>query len=209
MADQRKTNNLRERIARLRDFLSLERNVTIASGAVFLLGFGEELWKKFLPKYLEALGASTPMIGLFGTAEDFFDAVYQYPGGWIADRFGRRRALLFFLGLACAGYLAYLFGPTWQFAFLGLGLVMGWQSMASPTIFAVIGDALPREKRAMGFTIQSILKRVPIVIAPVIGGVIIASYGIVSGVHIGLMVTLALAALTALLIRLINITSEA
>ena len=57
---------------RVADFLSLERNVTAASSAVFLLGLGEELWKKFLPKYLEALGASTPVIGLFGTAEDFF-----------------------------------------------------------------------------------------------------------------------------------------
>jgi MFS family permease len=189
----------------LRDFLSLERNVSVASGAVFLLGFGEELWKKFLPKYLEALGASTPVIGLFGTAEDFFDAMYQYPGGWIADRFGRRRALLFFLGLAGAGYLVYLFGPSWPFAFLGLALVMGWQAMASPAIFAVIGDSLPKEKRAMGFTIQSILKRVPVMIAPIAGGVIIASRGIVSGVHVGLLVTLALAALTALLIRFINI----
>lgn len=195
------------RTARLQDFLSLERNVTIASGAVFLLGFGEELWKKFLPKYLEALGASTPMIGLFGTAEDFFDAVYQYPGGWIADRFGRRRALLFFLSLACAGYLVYLIGPSWPLAFLGLALVMGWQSMASPAIFAVIGDSLPKERRAMGFTIQSILKRVPVVIAPIVGGIIIASQGIVSGVHLGLLITLAVAALTALLIRFINITA--
>src|ERR1700730_8949632 len=103
------------RVAWLRDFLSLERNVTIASGAVFLLGFGEELWKKFLPKYLEALGASVPAIGWFGTAEDFFDAVYQYPGGWIADRFGQRRALLFFLSLAGAGYIVYLLGPSWPF----------------------------------------------------------------------------------------------
>jgi MFS family permease len=189
----------------LRDFLSLERNVTIASGAVFLLGFGEELWKKFLPKYLEALGASTPVIGLFGTAEDFFDAVYQYPGGWLADRFGRRRALHFFLSLAVAGYLVYFFGLSWPFTFLGLALVMGWQSMASPAIFAVIGDSLPKEKRAMGFTIQSILKRVPIVIAPVIGGVIIASRGVVAGIHVGLIVTLALAALTAILIRFINV----
>lgn len=195
------------RAAWLRDFLSLERNVTVASGAVFLLGFGEELWKKFLPKYLEALGASTPVIGLFGTAEDFFDAMYQYPGGWIADRFGRRRALLFFLALACAGYLVYLFGQSWPFAFLGLALVMGWQAMASPAIFAVIGDSLPKERRAMGFTIQSILKRVPVMIAPIAGGVIIASRGIVSGTHVGLLVTLALAALTALLIRFINIAS--
>jgi MFS family permease len=199
------TDKTAGRVAWLRDFLSLERNVTIASGAVFLLGFGEELWKKFLPKYLEALGASVPMISLFGTAEDFFDAVYQYPGGWIADRFGRRRALFFFLGLACAGYFVYLFGPSWPFAFLGLALVMGWQSMASPAIFAVIGDSLPKEKRAMGFTIQSILKRVPVMIAPVVGGVIIASRGIVSGVHLGLIITFALAALTALIIRFINI----
>lgn len=209
MNDQPTASQSNSTLKRLGDFLSLERNVTLASGAVFLLGFGEELWKKFLPKYLEALGASTPVIGLFGTAEDFFDAVYQYPGGWIADRFGRRRAFLFFLGLACAGYLVYLFGPSWQFAFLGLALVMAWQSMASPAIFAVIGDALPKEKRAMGFTIQSILKRVPIVIAPVVGGLIIASRGIVSGVHIGLIVTLAIAALTALLLRFINITRAA
>ena len=197
------------RLSRLKEFLSLERNVTLASGAVFLLGFGEELWKKFLPKYLEALGASTPVIGLFGTAEDFFDAVYQYPGGWIADRFGRRRAFFLFIGLACIGYLLYLFGPSWPFAFAALAFAMAWQSMASPAIFAVIGDALPAEKRAMGFTIQSILKRVPIVIAPVIGGVIIASVGIVRGVHLGLVVTLALAVLTLLVIRLINITRAA
>ena len=82
--------------AGLTDYLSLERNVSIASAAVFLLGLGEELWKKFLPKYLEALGASTPLIGLFGTVEDFFDAVYQYPGGWIADRLGRRSAFLIY-----------------------------------------------------------------------------------------------------------------
>jgi MFS family permease len=189
-------------------FLSLERNVTLASGAVFLLGFGEELWKKFLPKYLEALGASVPVIGLFGTAEDFLDGIYQYPGGWIADRLGRRRAFLFFLGLAFIGYLIYLLGPSWPFAFAGLAFVMAWQSMASPAMFAVIGDSLPPEKRAMGFSIQSILKRVPIVIAPIVGGMLIARRGIVSGVHVGLMVTLVIAILAALLIRLIDITIQ-
>ena len=197
------------RAAWLRDFLSLERNVTLASGAVFLLGFGEELWKKFLPKYLEALGASTPVIGLFGTAEDFFDAVYQYPGGWIADRFGSRRAFLIFIGLACIGYLFYLFGASWQFVVIGLAFSMAWQSMASPAIFSVIGEALPKEKRAMGFTIQSILKRVPIVIAPIVGGAIIGSLGIVLGIHVGLVITLVFVVLTVCMIRLINIAHVA
>src|SRR5215467_3870553 len=177
---------------KLIDYLSLKRNVSLASAAVFILDLGEELWKKFLPKYLEALGASTPVIGLFGTAEDFFDAVYQYPGGWLADRLGRRRAFLIFVSLASAGYLVYLLSPSWPLVFAGLALVMAWQSMASPAIFAVIGDALPRERRAMGFTLQSILKRIPIVIAPIVGGVLIASMGLVNGVHVGLLITLAL-----------------
>ena len=209
MVRQSPTNEPASLSTKLADYLSLERNVSIASAAVFLLGLGEELWKKFLPKYLEALGASTPIIGLFGTAEDFFDAIYQYPGGWIADRLGRRRAFLIFIALASAGYLVYYFASSWPLVFVGLALAMAWQSMASPAIFAVIGDSLPRDRRAMGFTLQSILKRLPIVIAPVIGGAMIVSLGIVKGVHAGLLITLALAAVTLLLVLKVNVAIKA
>ena len=193
------------RRARVADFLSLERNVTIASAAILLIGFGEELWTTFLPKYLEALGATAPIVGLFGTGQDFFDAVYQYPGGWLSDRYGRRRSFLIFIALASSGYFVYLFSRSWPVVFVGLALSLAWSSMASPAIFAVIGDSLPRERRAMGFTLQSILKRVPTVIAPVLGGALIASRGVLSGVHIGLVITLVLAAVTALLVQRINI----
>jgi MFS family permease len=193
------------RRARVANFLSLERNVTIASAAILLIGFGEELWTTFLPKYLEALGATAPIVGLFGTGQDFFDAVYQYPGGWLSDRYGRRRSFLIFIALASSGYFVYLFSRSWLAVFVGLALSLAWSAMASPAIFAVIGDSLPRERRAMGFTLQSILKRVPTVIAPVIGGALIASRGVLSGVHIGLVVTLVLAAVTALLVLRINI----
>ncbi|MGZ5483698.1 MAG: MFS transporter [Pyrinomonadaceae bacterium] len=195
--------------ARVSDYLGLERNVSLASAAIFILGLGEELWKKFLPKYLEALGASTPVIGLFGTAHDFFDAIYQYPGGWLADRVGRRRTFITLITAASAGYLVYLFSPSWPFLFVGLALVTMWQSMGSPAIFAIIGDSLPRERRAMGFTVQSILKRVPVVIAPLAGGLLIARLGIVKGIHVSLVVTLFLAAVTLLVVRKITLTARA
>ena len=188
------------------NYLSLERNVSLASVAVFIIGLGEELWKKFVPKYLEALGATTPIIGLFGAAEDFFDAVYQYPGGWLADHLGRRRAFMIFVGIASAGYVVYLLSPSWPFLFVGLALVMAWQSMASPAIFAVIGDSLPRQRRAMGFTLQSILKRLPIVIAPIAGGALIASLSVVKGVHVALLITLLLALLAMMLLSKVNVT---
>jgi len=190
---------------RLTNFLGVERNVTAASGAVFLVGLGEELWKKFLPKYLELLGASATAIGLFGTAEDFFDAIYQYPGGWLADHWGRRRAFLMFLAAASTGYLIYLFSPSWPYLFLGLAFTMAWQSMASPAIFATIGDALPKERRAMGFTVQSMLKRIPMVISPLLGGAIIAAFGLRMGVRAGLAITLVFVGIAVPLLFLINL----
>lgn len=195
--------------AMVADALGLERNVSLASAAVFILGLGEELWKKFVPKYLEALGASTPVIGLFGTAQDFFDAIYQYPGGWLADRVGRRRAFVTLVTAASLGYLVFLFSPSWPFLFLGLALVMTWQSMGSPAIFAVIGDSLPRERRARGFTLQSILKRLPIVVAPIVGGLLITRLGIVKGIQLSLVITLFLAGVTLLLVRKITLTARA
>jgi MFS family permease len=171
-----------------------------ASGAVFLVGLGEELWRKFLPKYLESLGASVAAVGLFGTAEDFFDAVYQYPGGWLADHWGRRRAFLIFLTAAIGGYFIYLASPAWPYLFLGLAFVMAWQAMGSPAMFATIGDALPRERRAMGFTIQSMLKRIPMVISPLIGGAMIGALGLHRGIRTGLVITLVLAACAAMLL---------
>ena len=86
---------------------------------MFLIGCGENLWRRFLPKYLQSLGAPIEAIGLFGTAEDFLYGVYQYPGGWIADRYGRRAALILFISLAALGYLVYLVLPAWPLAFVG------------------------------------------------------------------------------------------
>jgi MFS family permease len=188
-----------------RDLFGIDRNVVAASSAAFLLGLGEELWKRFLPKYIEALGGGPLAVGLFGTTRDLLDAVYQYPGGWLADHLGRRRALVIFIVLSAVGYLIYLLSPSWEIVFLGLAFSMAWQSMASPGIFAVIGDALPKERRAMGFTILSLVKRVPIIIAPIIGGYLVASLGIISGVRTGLAATIVLAAMTILIVLAVNL----
>ena len=186
-------------------FLGLERNIVAVSAAMFLMGLGEELWKRYMPKYLEVLGAPVTAIGLYGTARDFLDGVYQYPGGWVADRYGRRQALLAVVSFAAIGYAIYWLAPSWPFVFVGLVFVMAWSSMASPTLFAVVGDALPRQRRAMGFTVQSILRRVPIVLAPTLGGLVIAASGVRQGVRVGLVVTVVLAIATFVVVRRVSI----
>jgi len=172
---------------------------------MLLMNLGENLWRRFLPKFLQSLGAPITAIGLFGTAEDFLDGVYQYPGGWIADRYGRRAALLLFVSLTMIGYGLFAVLRNWLLAFLALGFIMAWDAMASPTLFAVVGDALPSEKRTMGFTVQAILRRVPIVIAPTLGGFAIAALGLRGGVRIGLLLSILLALATLLVASRVRI----
>ncbi len=190
-----------ERLSRVASALGLERNTTAVVGAMFLMALGENLWRRFLPKYLEALGAPVVAIGAYGSTEDLLDGLYQYPGGWVGDRHGRRRALLLFVSLAAAGYLVVASATAWPTVILGIVFVMAWTSMASPTLFAVVGDSLPRERRAVGFSVQAILRRVPILVAPVIGGGLIAAHGVVAGVRVGLVVSIALAGATLLVVR--------
>lgn len=156
---------------------------------------GEELWVRFVPKYLELLGATAWGIAVYGTLKDLLDAVYQYPGGWLADRLGRRAALMLVIGLAIVGYLLYLLSPGWEWVLFGTLFVAAWSSLTLPAIFAIIGDNLPQARRAIGFGVQSILKRVPIVIAPPLGGWLIASVGLPGGMKLGLAITIALAVL--------------
>ena len=98
------------------------------------------------------------------------NAFYHYPGGAESDWLGLKRALVLFNVIASVGYLIYLLSPSWSLFLAGTLLVMVWSSMSQPAIFALIGDTLKRSQRAMGFSVQSIWKRIPIVLAPPLGG---------------------------------------
>jgi MFS family permease len=185
----------------IRDWLGLKHNVIILFIVILVLGMGEELWIQFVPKYLEALGASVLIIAVYGSLKELLDAVYKYPGGWLADRMGRRRALILFALLSLFGYLIYLIAPNWHWILIGTFFVMAWSSLTSPAIFAIIGDNLPQNRRAISFGMQSILKRIPIVIAPLLGGWVMVKIGLISGVHLGLIITLFLAFLSIFIVK--------
>jgi len=172
----------KQRYSAVSKFFALEHNITVLLGALLVIGMGEELWVRFMPKYLE-----------FGSFKRVVDTIYQYPGGWLADRLGRNRALVMFNLIAALGYLLYLLTVSWELIIIGTLLVLAWSSMSQPAIFALIGDTLGRSRRAMGFSVQSIWKRIPIVIAPPLGGYLLARFGFVSGMHIGFAISMVLA----------------
>src|ERR1700750_1073121 len=102
--------NMRDRMA---DSFSLKRNLVLLLIAIFLIGAGEELWMRFVPKYLQALGASVFLIGAFDAIRILLGAIYAYPGGIVVDRWGHRRAFLAFNLFSIAGYSLVLLIPHW------------------------------------------------------------------------------------------------
>ncbi|MGH7644375.1 MAG: MFS transporter [Gemmatimonadales bacterium] len=176
--------------------MSGTRNVFIMSAAVFALIAGEQLWTRFLPVYLVTLGAPAVALGLWGSSKDFIDAALQYPGGALSDRYGSQRALLLFTAIAGLGYIAFWVSPSWGWMFLGLLFATAWGSLASPAMFALVAESLPAGRRARGFLIQSVLRRVPIVFAPTLGGMLVERLGLRDGLRIGFSISIMLAIIT-------------
>ena len=61
---------------RLAQFFGLKRNLVVLLVAIFVIGAGEELWMRFVPKFLQALGASVFVIGLYDALRTLLGALY-------------------------------------------------------------------------------------------------------------------------------------
>jgi MFS family permease len=177
-------------------FFGLKRNLVILLIATFVIGAGEELWIRFLPKYLQALGASVFVIGLFDALRTLLGAIYAYPGGVLVDRWGHRRAFLAFNLLSIAGYSVVLLIPHWGAVIAGMFLFLSWTCFSLPATFSLIGATLGADRHAMGVGMQSVIKRLPIMIAPIVGGYLIDRFGIIDGVRIGLASSILLSGAT-------------
>jgi MFS family permease len=186
---------------RLADFFGLKRNLVILLVAIFVIGAGEELWMRFVPKYLQAVGATVFVIGLYDALRTLLGAIYAYPGGVLVDIWGHRRAFIIFNLISIVGYALVLLVPHWAAVIAGMFLFLSWTCFSLPATFSLIGAALEANRHSMGVGVQSVIKRLPIMIAPIFGGILIDRFGIINGVRIGLVVSVFLSAATILLQR--------
>src|SRR6201982_2400080 len=179
---------------RLADFFGLKRKLVILLIAIFVIGAGEELWMRFVPKYLQAVGATVFVIGLYDALRTLLGAIYAYPGGVIVDLWGHRRAFIIFNLVSIVGYALVLLIPNWSGVIVGMFLFLSWSCFSLPATFSLVGAALEASRHSMGIGVQSVIKRLPIMIAPFFGGILIDQFGIIGGVRIGLVISILLSA---------------
>lgn len=175
-----------------KEFLGLKRNIVLMLGLTVLMYTGEKLWERFIPKYLDGLGASILIIGAFGFLQNFLGAVWALPGGYISDHLGSRKAFLVFSILAIFGYTIAIVFNSWIAVFAGMLFFFGWSNVALPGSMSLITKTLGKGKTVMGISMHSLIRRLPMALGPVIGGVLIGSFGLITGIKIAFGISILL-----------------
>src|SRR5205814_9864692 len=80
-------------------------------------------------------------------------------------------------------------------------LFLSWSCFSLPATFSLVGATVAADRYSMGIGAQMVIKRVPIMIAPVIGGILIDHFGVVPGVRIALIISIVLSGLTFIALR--------
>jgi MFS family permease len=175
-------------------FLGLKKNVVALLAMVILVGMGEKMAERFLPVYLMALGGGVLSVGLLNGLDNLLSALYAFPGGYLSDRVGYKRALLFFNLVAMAGFLVVILIPKWHAVILGAVLFLSWSAISLPASMDLISKTLPLTKRTMGVTMHSLVRRIPMALGPLVGGAFIQAFGTTKGIRLAFVAALVLAA---------------
>jgi MFS family permease len=186
----------RQRIA---DFLGLKKNILALLAMVILVGLGEKMAERFLPLYLMALGGGAFSIGLLNGLDNLLSALYSFPGGYASDKLGYKRALLLFNLIAMAGYVVVIAIPNWQAVILGAILFVSWTAISLPATMDMVATVLPKNKRTMGVSLHSLVRRIPMALGPVIGGALIGAFGETQGMRLAFIVAFILAGVSLIL----------
>ena len=183
----------------VRSFLALNSSMIALLAMVVLVGMGEKMAERFLPLYLMAVGGTTWAVGSLNGMDNLLSALYSFPGGYLSDLLGYKKALIAFNLVAMAGYVVVILVPTWWAVLVGAVFFISWTAISLPAIMSLVSKAVPKEKRTMGVSLHSLTRRIPMALGPVVGGALIQVFGRIQGVRISFGVALLLGAVAIVL----------
>ena len=172
-------------LSRIRgEFSFIRGNFLVLALSWLVMDLASEMPQTYYGLYVQALGGSASIIGLIGSVSMVFQAVVQIPGGYLADKYGRRWLIsTMTFGIALSNAF-YAFAPTWQWLMVG-SVVQSLCFIYRPALQAIIADSLPQDKRGIGFSIITLINSVSTTPSPLIAGWLFQVYGLVPSVRIG------------------------
>ncbi|MCH7619663.1 MAG: MFS transporter [Candidatus Marinimicrobia bacterium] len=185
--------------SRLPALLGLQKSTVGVLTMVVLVGFGERMAERFLPIYILAIGGGAVAVGFLRAMDNLLSGLYSFLGGYFSDRFGIKRSLLVFNIVAIAGFTIVILIPTWKALLVGAVLFISWSAISMPATMSLMYRVLPQNKHTMGVSMNSLVRRIPMALGPIVGGIFISMWGERDGVRVAFAVALILAVVALML----------
>jgi len=125
----------------------------------------------------EVLGGSGLELGLIGLVGFLCMAAVAFPGGYLADKYGRRWLITTMTFGMASSFLLYAFAPTWHFVLLGTA-INSLCLIYQPALFSMTQDSLPQERRGMGSSIIQLIHSASSTPGPAIAGLLLLQFGL-------------------------------
>lgn len=160
------------------------RNILAISFTTTLWSLGNNAWQQnYWSLWLkEELGVSIALIGVLSTIQSAEQMLFQLPGGIIADKFGRRRIILFGTSLRLIPPIIYILATNWEQILLAT-IINASSSIYMPAFEAIVADSLPSRQRGAGYGAYRMITSLPRIFMPSIGGVVMDAWGYRDGVR--------------------------
>jgi MFS family permease len=134
--------------------------------------------------YVQALGGAGLALGIIGFANFLAMAAVAFPGGYLADKCGRRWLVsTMTFGLALS-YIFFALAPTWHYILIGTIIQSLCLSTYQPALFALVQDSLPPERRGVGSSLIQMIHGTFNTPGPIIGGLLLLRFTLVDSMRI-------------------------
>ena len=174
-----------EMLGKLRkEFAFIRGNYLILVLSWILMDFAGELAAPYYPEYVRQLGATESIVGAVGFVAFIALASVQFPGGFLADKYGRKWLVSTLTFGVALSYIFFAVAPTWHFIMIGT-LVANLCLLYQPALLAMMADSMPPERRGMGYSIINLIMSVTTTPAAAVGLTLVVQYGLVEGLRVG------------------------
>jgi len=163
-----------------REFSFITGNYRILVFSWMIMDIAMEMPYSNFQYFVEALGGTGLALGLIGLANFVAMAAVAFPGGYLADKYGRRWLIKTMTFAMALSFLFFAFAPSWHFILLG-SIVSSLCLIYQPALFAMVQDSLPPERRGMGSSIIQLIHGTFNTPGPVIAIFLFAFFGKVMG----------------------------
>jgi len=185
-------------------FSFIKGNYAVLVGSWVLIDFAMEVPATYYALYVLELGATETIVGMIALFSFLALASMQFPGGYLADKFGRKWLISSMTFGVALSYIFYAVAPSWHLILIGAVLMSLFNSTYQPALMAMIADSLPAERRGMGFSIIMLITSASTTPGPIVAGILYNQFGMVQGMRIGYGIVVALF-LVAAFLRLLRL----